>query len=255
MVKKKIVIFIGILALLLAGSSPAMAGKKIINGIDANFPPFAYIDKTGNPSGFDVDAMNWIAKQMGYEVENKAFDWDGIVTNLLTNKIDIVASGMSITPDRLKMVAFTDPYWTVQHVMVVKKKSDLVLANLMNGNKVIGVQQGTPEAKWLKDEARKNGWNMELRYYNSSPQAIEDILNGRIAAVAMNDAPAKDAAGKKAVKVLGTFGMPPENFGYALRKENTKLMADINEGLKRLMASPYWQELIKKYDIKNDRKF
>jgi polar amino acid transport system substrate-binding protein len=109
MVKKNLIIWVGMLALLLAGSGQAMAGKTIVNGIDANFPPFAFIDKTGTPSGFDVEAVNWIAKEMGYEVSHKAFDWDGIVTSLLTKKIDMVASGMSITPDRLKKVSFTNP--------------------------------------------------------------------------------------------------------------------------------------------------
>ena len=250
MFKKNLIIWMGILGLLLAGSGQVLAGKTIVNGIDANFPPFAFIDKTGTPSGFDVEAMNWIAKEMGYEVTHKAFDWDGIVTSLLTKKIDMVASGMSITPDRLEKVAFTNPYWKIEQVMVVKKGSGLTLEDLLSGKKLVGVQQGTSEAKWLKEEALKNGWNLELRYYESSPLAVEDILNGRISAAAMDDAPAKDAAGKKDVEIIGTFGMHSEDFGYAIRKEDTALMADMNEGLKRLMASPHWKELIKKYDIK-----
>ncbi len=250
MFKKNVVVLISILALLLAVGGQAFAGKKIVNGIDANFPPFAFIDKTGQPSGFDVEAMDWIAKEMGYEVEHKAFDWDGIVTSLLTKKIDIVASGMSITPDRLKAVNFTIPYWKIEQVMVVKKDSDLTIDQLLNSGMVVGVQQGTSEAKWLKAEAKKQGWKIKLRYYNSSPLAVEDILNGRIAAAAMDDAPAKDAASKKAVKSIGPFGMHSEDFGYAIRKEDDQLLKDVNEGLKRLMASPRWQELIEKYDVK-----
>ena len=249
--KKHLIVLFSAIALLAAGAGQALAGKKtLINGIDANFPPFAYIDKTGQPSGFDVEAMNWIAKEMGYEVEHKAFDWDGIVTSLLTKKIDLVASGMSITESRLKKVNFTNPYWQINQVMVVKKDADLTVDDLLKGNKVIGVQQGTSEAKWLKAEAKKQGWNFTLRYYNSSPLAVEDILNGRIHGAAMDDAPAKDAAEKKAVKSIGTFGMHSEDFGYAVRKQDTELLNDLNEGLKRLMASDYWQELIKKYDIK-----
>jgi len=250
MFKNRLVICVGVMAILFAGAFQAFAGKKIVNGIDANFPPFAYIDKTGTPSGFDVEAMNWIATEMGYEIKHKAFDWDGIVTSLLTRKIDMVASGMSITPDRLKKVAFTNPYWVIEQVMVVKKDSSLTIDSIFNGNKIVGVQQGTSEAKWLKEEAKKNGWNLELRYYNSSPLAVEDVLNGRIAAAAMDDAPAKDAAGKKAVKSIGTFGMDSEEFGYAIRKDDTQLLKDINEGLKKLMASSRWAELVKKYDIK-----
>ncbi|MBW2492134.1 MAG: transporter substrate-binding domain-containing protein, partial [Deltaproteobacteria bacterium] len=64
---------------------------------------------------------------------------------------------------------------------------------------------------------------------------------------AMDDAPAEDAVSKKPVKILGTFGMHEEEFGYAVRKQDTELLDTLNKGLKMLMADPYWDELVKKY--------
>lgn len=230
-------------------SSHVLAAKTLVNGIDANFPPFAYVDKTGTPNGFDVEAMEFIAAELGMQVTHQPTEWDGIITSLLTKKIDIIASGMSITEKRQKMVNFTIPYWKIENVMVTKKGSDLTIDDLLNGKKIIGVQQGTPEAKWLKTEAQKQGWNYQIRYYNSSPLAVEDILNGRISAAAMNDAPAKDAASKKDVQVLGQFGMHGDAFGYAVRKDDTELLNKVNAALEKLMASPQWDELIKKYKL------
>lgn len=230
-------------------SSHVLAAKTLVNGIDANFPPFAYVDKTGTPNGFDVEAMELIAAELGMKVTHQPTEWDGIITSLLTKKIDIIASGMSITEKRQKMVNFTIPYWKIENVMVTKKGSDLTIDDLLNGKKIIGVQQGTPEAKWLKTEAQKQGWNYQIRYYNSSPLAVEDILNGRISAAAMNDAPAKDAASKKDVQVLGQFGMHGDAFGYAVRKDDTELLNKVNAALEKLMASPQWDELIKKYKL------
>lgn len=227
----------------------AQAADKLINGIDANFPPFAFVDKTGTPSGFDVEAMNWIAKDLGMEVSHQPIEWDGIITSLVTKKIDIIASGMSITADRAKQVNFTNPYWVIKQVMVTKKGSKLAVNDILTGKKILGVQQGTSEAKWLKEQAAAKGWNFELRYYNSSPLAVEDILNGRIDAAAMDDAPAHDASAKKEVQILGTFGMEEENFGYAVRKGDTELLAKVNASLKKLMASPDWQALVKKYEL------
>lgn len=237
------------LSALLLTSGQSMAATKLINGIDANFPPFAFIDKTGQPSGFDVEAMNWIAKDMGVEVSHQPIEWDGIITSLLTKKIDIIASGMSITPERAKQVAFTQPYWIIKNVFVVKKGSALTVETLLKGKKIIGVQQGTPEAKWLKEQIAAQRFDYELKYYNSSPLAVEDLLNGRIDAAAMNDAPATDAAGKKAVQILGTFGMEQEDFGYAVRKEDKELLDRINASLKKLMASPDWEALKNKYEL------
>jgi polar amino acid transport system substrate-binding protein len=247
MLKKNLFLLCSILTLVFA--SHTFAAEKLVNGIDANFPPFAYIDKTGQPGGFDVDAMNWIAKEIGVEVTHQPIEWDGIITSLLTKKIDIIASGMSITEERAKQVAFSVPYWVIQQVMVVKKGSPLTIAEIQTGKKIVGVQQGTSEAKWLKDEAAKKGWNFELRYYSSSPLAVEDVLNGRIDAAAMDDAPAKDAASKKDVQIVGTFGMHEEQFGYAVRKDDTELLEKVNKALTKLMAAPEWKAMIEKYEL------
>lgn len=247
MFKKTLVLLVGVLSLVFA--SQAFCGPKLVNGIDANFPPFAYIDKTGEPSGFDVEAMNYVAKKIGFEVVHQPIEWDGIITSLLTSKIDTIASGMSITEERAKKVNFSIPYWTIKQVMVTKNGSTATIDELLTGKKTVGVQQGTSEAKWLKAEAEKKGWNFELRYYSSSPLAVEDVLNGRIDAAAMDDAPAKDAVSKKDVQIVGTFGMHEEQFGYAVRKEDRELLQEINKALAQFMKTPEWDALIKKYKL------
>ena len=240
------------LALLLACfSGPAIAQEKVyINGIDANFPPFAFVNKSGVPDGFDVKALDWIANKKGFKVKHQPMDWDGIIPSLNAKKIDVIASGMSITDKRKEQVNFTFPYWTIKQVMVAKKDSNLSVDQFMAKGNKIGVQRGTTEAKWIEENLiKKGGKEFGLVQYDSAPLAIEDVLNGRIIAAAMDDAPAKDAVKKKAVKIVGTFGMGDEIFGYAVRKEDTKLLEMLNEGLKELMASPYWEEFKKKYEV------
>lgn len=236
-------------AVIAVTASGALAQEKVyINGIDANFPPFAFVDKNGVPDGFDVKALDWIAKEMKFKVKHQPQDWDSIVPSLKAKKIDIVASGMSITDQRKKEVNFTDPYWKIEQVLVAKKDSALTAQKALDNNNKIGVQRGTTEAKWMDENLVKKGKKFTLVQYDSAPLAVEDVLNGRIVAAAMDDAPAKDAvAKKKAVKIIGTFGMPDETFGYAVRKEDADLLKKLNEGLKRLKKSPYWKELVAAY--------
>jgi len=240
------------LALLLASfSGLASAQDKVyINGIDANFPPFAFVNKSGVPDGFDVKSLEWIAKEQGFKVKHQPMDWDAIIPSLNAKKIDIIASGMSITDKRKEQVNFTLPYWTIKQVMVAKKDSKLTVDQLMARGNKIGVQRGTTEAKWIEENLiKKGGRQFTLVQYDSAPLAVEDVLNGRIVAAAMDDAPAKDAAKKKGVKIVGGFGMADENFGYAVRKDDTKLLETLNAGLKKLMASPQWAEFKKKYEV------
>jgi polar amino acid transport system substrate-binding protein len=240
---KKILSFVIVLMAVVLVTTVSAKDKVYINGIDANFPPFAYVDKNGVPDGFDVKSVDWIAEKMGFKVTHKPMDWDGIIPSLKARKIDLIASGMSVTDKRKQEVNFTIPYWVISQVLVVPKDSTLTVDQVLsNGNKV-GAQRGTTEAKWMKENLIQKGKNFSLREYDSAPLAVEDVVNGRIAAAAMDDAPAKDAMRKKPVKILGTFGMHDENFAYAVRKEDAELLKMLNEGLEKLMADPYWEEL------------
>ncbi len=234
-----------LITLTLAGTASAAA---YVNGIDANYPPFAYVDASGKPAGFDVDSMDWIAKKMGFTVTHKPMDWNGIIPDLLAKKIDMVCSGMSISPERAARVTFSEPYFTIQKVLVVRSNSKLTKEQILTGNKKLGTQRGTNEAEWLAQNRDKNKWNYELRYYDSAPVAIEDLVNGRVDAVGIDSAPAQDAIGKakKPVKIIGEFA-PSDNFGVAMRNEDKTLQKLINDGYRLLKKDPYWEELKKKH--------
>lgn len=228
-----------------AGSALA---KSYVNGIDPNYPPFAYIDeKTGKPAGFDVEAMDWIAKDMGFEVTHKPMAWDGIIPALLANQIDMICSGMSITPKRAEMVQFSDPYWQLNRVFITPQDSTLTVEEIFTKPIKLGVQRGTSEANAIKEEQKTKGYPFELAFYESAPLAVEDLLNGRIQAALMDELPADNAIknGRK-VKKIGTHG-ELDNFGVALRKDAKELRQLIDTGYKHLKADPHWQELQKKY--------
>ena len=221
-IMKKLIVC-ALLAAVLA-AVPAFAKKAYVNGIDPDYPPFAYMDeKTGKPAGFDVDSMNWIAKTMGFEVVHKPMAWDGIIPALLAKQIDMVDSGMSITPERAKVVQFSNPYWTVSRVFVVPADSKLTPADILSKKIQLGVQRGTSEANDIKKEQEEKKYPFELRFYESSPLAVEDLLNGRIQAALMDELPANNAIENgRAVKKAGTHG-EPDNFGVAMEARPTRI--------------------------------
>ncbi|MCR4665720.1 MAG: ABC transporter substrate-binding protein [Desulfovibrio sp.] len=242
---KKLILFLACMLLALPGNSVA---QNYVNGIDPNYPPFAYVDeKTGQPAGFDVDAMNWIAKTMGFTVTHKPMAWDGIIPALNAGEIDMICSGMSITNERKKVVQFSNPYWQVWRVFITKKDSSLTPKDILSKKIKLGVQRGTSEAAALKKEQQAKGYPFTFRYYDSAPLAVEDLVNGRIDAAFMDELPADDAISKgRAVKKVGTHG-DPDNFGVAMRKDAKELRTLIDQGFEKLVKDPYWNELKKKY--------
>jgi polar amino acid transport system substrate-binding protein len=238
------------LCLGLVQAGPGLAqtdAKPLINGIDANFPPFAYVDPSGKAVGFDVEAVDWIAQKQGFKVAHQPMEWDSIVTSLKDRKIDFIASGLSVTPQRAEQIAFTKPYWVIKQVVLVKKDSALTLQEVLSGGHDIGVQRGTSDAEAMANSNNTEGRKYNLVLYDSGELAAADVVNGRLAAAVMNDAPAATAASAIEVKIIGEAGIPGEEFAYGVSKENPELLASLNEGLDLLMADPFWEALKEKY--------
>jgi polar amino acid transport system substrate-binding protein len=225
-------------------------GKTYINGIDNDYKPFAYVGPDGKPAGFDVDAMDWIAKEFGFQVTHQPMEWAGIVTSLKDGKIDLIASGMSITEKRKAEINFSEPYWIIKQVVVAPADAALTLDQILTTGVKIGVQAGTSDAKAMADSKGQDGRDYELVEYASSTLAAIDVANGRIPAAVMNEPPALAiVADNPKLKIIGSAGIPDEQFGVGVRKEDDNTLKLINAGLTKLKADPYWQELINKYEL------
>ncbi|HKK82629.1 MAG TPA: transporter substrate-binding domain-containing protein [Atribacterota bacterium] len=237
---------------MLLGLPGISAEKEVyINGIDADYPPHAYVDEKGNPAGFDVEALDWIAEEMGFEVTHQPTAWDGIVSSLLANKIDMVFSGMSITEERKEKVNFSIPYWTIDQAICVSIDSELNAIEVFMGDYLVGTQRGCTAAMWIEDNLINPGLfpKDQLKLYEGFSLAVQDVLNKRIDAAMMDDVMVEDAIRKgMAIKIVGTI-KTGEGYGVAVRKEDKELLELINEGLNRIMLSPKWEELKTKYEL------
>lgn len=229
-----------------------------VDGIDAAFPPFSFIDETGEAAGFDVDVIRWIADEMGFEVEIVPIDWDAIIPTLTTGNIDLIASGMTITAARQERVAFTDPYWAIDLAVVVRQTEDaegepvpeLTLFTAVQASRKIGVQRGTTAQDWLEENVIGAGIGIELMLYENFLLALEDLLIGRLDAAVMDDPMAQSGIAGRPLTVVGEISTG-EIYGYAVRKDDTELLALLNEGLRRIQATDTWDELVAKWLVAN----
>jgi polar amino acid transport system substrate-binding protein len=85
-----------------------------------------------------------------------------------------------------------------------------------------------------------------LKLYDETPLAVSDLVAGRVDAVMYDDDVLSNMTAGMPVTIIGNI-QTKEEFGVAVRKDNPELLATMNDGLTRLKADPYWQELIKKY--------
>ena len=101
-----------VLALVLFAAGCAGKDDNVLTvGTEPTFPPFEFMDEsTGKIDGFDIALITAMAEKAGYEVKITNVAFDGLIAALQSGNIDLVASGMSITPERQESVLFSDPY-------------------------------------------------------------------------------------------------------------------------------------------------
>lgn len=235
---KKVILF-----LMLILSSLSFAAKKLYVGTNAEFAPYEYLEN-GKMVGFDIELMDAIGEELGYEIVWNNMSFDGLLPALQMKKIDAVIAGMSQTPERQKAVTFSMPYLLFssdEHYVIVNEESSYVKKEELNGKK-IGVQIGTMQEEFAKDL----GGLPQL--YNSWTGALMDLQQNKIDAVIIADVSGEEYL--KTMKGIKKIDVVEENFpgaSIALRKGETELAEQINQAILKLDSNGVYIEILKKY--------
>jgi len=76
----------------------------------AIMPPWVMLDKKGELIGFEIDIANQLAQDLGVKAVFKQYQWKQLIPALQEGKVDIIASGLSITPQRALKINYSIPY-------------------------------------------------------------------------------------------------------------------------------------------------
>lgn len=133
-------------------------------GTSADYPPFEYVDSAKGEEiiGFDVDLAKAIAEKLGYEIQVKDMDFNGLIPALETSQVDFVLAGMTPTEERKENVDFSDVYYTASHMIVSKKGSGIESLEDLDG-KTIGVQLASIQADKAEEIAETVDMTVENR--------------------------------------------------------------------------------------------
>lgn len=212
--------------------------------LEATFAPFEFRDmKTGEFTGFDIDLIKAIGQVEGFDVDIKEMGFDGIITALQTNNVDLAISGISIDDERKKAVDFSLPYYQSGLVVAVKTDNNTIKGFDDLKGKKIAVQINTTSAK----EAKKIP-DAKVTELDKVPDMFLELKNGGVDAV-VNDLPVTAyyiKQGNNDVKIVGDI-LSAEYYGIAIPKGKTEVLQKINDGLKTLKANGQYAELYKKW--------
>lgn len=210
--------------------------QKVIKiATEGAYPPFNNLDANGNLVGFDVDVANALCAKMNAKCEIVAQDWEGIIPSLLANKYDAIIAGMSITPERLEKVDFSEPYFSNTIVWLSKTDGSFDPANIKD--KVLGGQRATTGAAYISEKYDGKDGN-RVTLYDSYINAYLDLKSGRNDAVMAEKVSANDwlKDNKDGFGLVGDEIDNNDKLGIAVRKGDT-LKAEFDKALAEIKAS------------------
>ncbi|KFX07082.1 arginine ABC transporter substrate-binding protein [Pectobacterium betavasculorum] len=236
-----------VLATLLAGITfSATAADTIRFASSATYPPFESLDASNEIVGFDMDLAKALCKQMQATCTftNQAFD--SLIPALKFRRYDAVISGMDITPERSKQVAFTQPYYANSAVVIAQKGKFSDFA-AMKGKR-IGMENGTTHQKYMHDKHPE----VQTVSYDSYQNAVLDLKNGRIDGVFGDTAVVNEWI--KTNPELATVGervTDAEYFGtglgIAVRPDDKALLEKLNKALDAIKADGTYKTINDKW--------
>ncbi|MBQ0026213.1 MAG: transporter substrate-binding domain-containing protein [Lachnospiraceae bacterium] len=214
---------------------------KLIVATEAGFAPYEYM--VGDEVvGVDMDIAKAIADKLGVELEIANMDFDACVPAVQSGKADIVLAGLSISPERAEQVDFSDMYVNSKEVVVVNANAPAVTEATSNAimDKIVAVQQGNMADFWVTD------LGIEPQRYTKFAQAGEDLKNGRIDCIVMDEAPANElvAGSDGALIVIAGDPLFEDAYAAAVNKENAELLKIVNEVINELKASGKMDEIM-----------
>ncbi|HOQ08929.1 MAG TPA: basic amino acid ABC transporter substrate-binding protein [Syntrophomonadaceae bacterium] len=222
--------------------------KKLVVGTNATFPPFE-MQEGQELVGFDMDLIRAIGEAMGYEVEIKHMDFKALIPSIQSGKIDAAIAGMSITPERLESVNFTETYFDAGLIIAVHKDNQDIKSTEDLKGKKLAAQNGTIGAAYC-DEVKKADASTEVRIFDDIGAAFMELERGGVDAV-VNDHPVTayylKVNSDTNVKMVGDIFSADDQYGIAVKKDNTQLLNDLNEGLAKIKEDGTYDEIYSKW--------
>lgn len=240
-------ILLPLIALFVLGiGTSAHAADKYVVATDCTFPPMEYLDSNKQPVGLDPSLIKEIAKACGFEVEVQNIAWDGIFAGIAAGRYDIVAAAVSITPERAKAFTFSDPYMDIYPTILAPAGSSFAKPEDLKGKKV-GGQIGNSAIMALE----KANVGAVIREYDDVGLAIEDMIGGRIDAVALDSVVALYYFNKKAdykgkLRIAMQFGKP-EQYAFVVKKGNKELVEKLNKGIKLVKENGAYDRVLSEH--------
>lgn len=237
MSKLKILLVGVFVSLLLIGT---VCAKSLTVAIDTNFPPFEFKDERGAYTGFDIELWSAIAKVIDVTYTFVPTDFKDIIPGLQSGQYDVALAGITIKPERRKVIAFSDTYYN-SGMLILVRGDDYSIKGIEDlKNKIVATKYATNSADFLM-----NGTDVrDIKQFPNTDAMFLELISGGADAVFFDSPAIADFMRRSddgLVKVVEPLYMGL-SYGIAFPKDSP-LVAKVNAALKNLRKDGIYDEL------------
>lgn len=212
----------------------------IIVGGDRDYPPYEFLDKNGQPAGYNVDLTRAIADVMGMKVEFRFGGWSEMRNALMAGSIGVL-EGISYSEERTKTLSFSPPHTIINHAIFARRDTPPVSSiEELRGRKIIVFQDGI-----MHDYLASLGFGPNLVMTATPADALRLLASGKhdYAVLAMLPGMYIIREHRLSNLVPVAKSISTQKYGYAVKKGNEELLARFNEGLAILKKTGQYQDI------------
>jgi polar amino acid transport system substrate-binding protein len=226
----------------------AQAQEVLKMGTSPDYPPYEFYDTSSGEEqivGFDIDIANYIAEQLGFDLEIVASDFNGLIPALQADRVDFVMAGMTPTEERKENVDFSEIYFEAQNTIISSQENGLTEVTDLAGKKV-GVQLGSIQEEAAQELAEADP-SIEVVSLNKMGEIIQEIKTGRLDAAIAEDTVAKGfVASNPDLQFTPIPSDGPSGSAVAFPK-GSELVEEFNRILAEMQESGKMEELVLKW--------
>lgn len=240
-------------ALTLAGCTSLTGGDgdagTITPGTASGFPPFEFIDESGDLVGFDIDLLSAVVEETDYELGSwEDLEFGQLITSLDNGNIDVIAAAMTINDDRDETIDFSDPYYDANQAVLVRENGSFQPEGREDlSDRPIGAQTGTTgegEVDSLVEDGIISGGQKST--YENYVLAVQDLVNGNVDAVIVDTPVAETFVANRSVVTAFTI-QTGEQYGFGVPEGDSDLQEALNSGLATVQDNGTYADLTEEW--------
>jgi len=212
-------------------------------GVKYDFKPFGYVNEQNKVVGFDIDLLEYIAKDLGVDVKFQQVTSKTRIPLVSSGQVDIAAASMTHKVQRDETIDFTVSYFFDGQSMLVRKDERTRTASGFSGKKV-GAIQGATSGQNFQNLVPK----AKIVYFQEYPQAVMALKKGKIDAVTTDlvwcSTQAKDSGGT--LKVTGGT-ISNEPYGMGIPENESNFRDAVNFAIQKSVTDGTYTKLYMKW--------